>query len=164
MVSQMDACSIEEYLSDMIGALHRIVSATKLRDDSQYGERGDLVVVMLYQTRPPSPLAGELKTLTLELQQLLQEKVGGTKYSYLYSEAQEAAGLAKVERKEKETEKASEQRYQSSFDVKNKRHSRYIRLSEIPLLSPNAVIKENLSNVKERSGRLPLHCEWILPR
>ncbi|KAG8924868.1 U3 snoRNP protein [Tulasnella sp. 408] len=97
MVSQIDASSIEKYLPHMIAALHRIISATKLRDDSQYGE---------------------LKTLTLELQQLLQEKVGGTKYSYLYSEAQEAAGLAKVERKEKETEKASEQRYQSSFDVK----------------------------------------------
>ncbi|KAG9021454.1 U3 snoRNP protein [Tulasnella sp. UAMH 9824] len=122
MVSQMDASSIEKYLPHMVAALHRIVSATKLRDDSQYGE---------------------LKTLTLELQQLLQEKVGGTKYSYLYSEAQEAAGLAKVERKEKETEKASEQRYQSRFDVKNKRDFRYIRLSEIPLLLPNAVTKEN---------------------
>ncbi|KIO30035.1 hypothetical protein M407DRAFT_225741 [Tulasnella calospora MUT 4182] len=84
MVSQMDANSIEKYLPHMIATLHRIVSGTKLRDDSQY----------------------ELKTLALELQQLLQEKVGGTKYSYFYSEAQQAAGLAKEERKENETEKA----------------------------------------------------------
>lgn len=47
MVSQMDAGSIEKYLPHMIAALHRIVLATKLRDDSQYGEPGDLVVVML---------------------------------------------------------------------------------------------------------------------
>ncbi|KAG8986175.1 U3 snoRNP protein [Tulasnella sp. 427] len=85
MVSQMDLDATEKYLPDMIGAIHRIVSATKLKDDSQYGE---------------------LKTLTLELQQLLQEKVGGTKYSYSYSEAQQAAGEAKTERKEKEMEKA----------------------------------------------------------
>ncbi|KAG8892887.1 U3 snoRNP protein, partial [Tulasnella sp. 417] len=86
MVSQMNADSIEKYLPQMIAALHRMVSATKLRDDPQYGE---------------------LKTLTLELQQLLQEKVGGTKYSYFYSEAQQAFGQAKEDRKEKETEKAN---------------------------------------------------------
>ncbi|KAG8952752.1 U3 snoRNP protein [Tulasnella sp. 424] len=88
MVSQMEADTTKKYLPDMVEALLRVVSATKLRGDLQYGE---------------------LKTLALELQQLLQEKVGGTKYSHVYNTAQHAAGLAKEERKEKETEKASEQ-------------------------------------------------------
>lgn len=49
----------------------------------------------------------ELKTLATELQQMLQKKVGATKYSFAYNEVRQGAANVRAERKEMKKSQAT---------------------------------------------------------
>ncbi|KAG9038346.1 U3 snoRNP protein [Tulasnella sp. JGI-2019a] len=77
MVSHMDEKGVDRYLLPMLTPLYRIVDMP-LDGDKQYDE---------------------LKTLTVELQELIQNKVGSTRFSVVYNEVRQSALATRRTRK-----------------------------------------------------------------
>lgn len=81
MVAFLEGPQVEKFLTHILSPLYRIVEDDTIRDKQMGKWRFYLHVVVDTDTG----LADELKTLGVELQELVQSKVGTTKFAEVYS-------------------------------------------------------------------------------